>query len=157
MTAVLETESRHTIILTSERMPPFSSQQILSLGIKPEEKQILVVKGVIAPRAADEPIARLMIIVDTAGSTTANPSALPYRRRPRPLYPLEATPSIPARRNEAQPSRREPLLPRMRRAIPGQSPLTTSCSLLRLPVNFACKCSREFGIPLVSALNCTAL
>ena len=95
VTAVLETEAHHTIILTSERMPPFSLQQILCLGIKPEEKQILVVKGVIAPRAAYEPIARLMIIVDTAGSTTANPSALPYRRRPRSLYPLEADAEYP--------------------------------------------------------------
>lgn len=95
VTAVLETDARHTVILTSERMPPFSLQQILSLGIKPEEKQILVVKGVIAPRAAYEPIASLMITVDTPGSTTANPAALAYRRRPRPLYPLEADAEYP--------------------------------------------------------------
>ncbi len=66
-----------------------SLEQLLSLGIKPERKRILIVKGVIAPRAAYEPIAAEILLVDTPGSTCANPASFHYRRRRHPLYPLE--------------------------------------------------------------------
>ena len=89
ITAVVETEQQHTLVLTSRRMAPLSLEQLLSLGIKPERKQILIVKGVIAPRAAYEPVATEILLVDTAGSTCANPSTFNYQHRRRPLYPLE--------------------------------------------------------------------
>jgi len=89
ITAVLETKQQHTIVLTSRRMAPMSLEQLLSLGIHPERKQILIVKGVVAPRAAYEPIAREILVVDTPGSTCANPAQFQYRYRRRPLYPLE--------------------------------------------------------------------
>lgn len=95
VTSVVETESGHTVVLTSARMPPFSLQQILSLGIRPEEKKVIVVKGVIAPRAAYEPVAGAIITVDTPGSTTANPRMLDYRSRPRPIFPLEPEAEYP--------------------------------------------------------------
>jgi microcystin degradation protein MlrC len=88
-TVVVETEERHTIVLTSRRMPPMSLEQLLSLGIHPERKQILIVKGVVAPRAAYEPIAARIILVDTPGVTANDPRCFTYRRRRRPLYPLE--------------------------------------------------------------------
>jgi microcystin degradation protein MlrC len=90
LTAVIETSQGHTIALTSKRMPPFSLEQVLSLGIDPESKRIIVVKGVIAPRAAYEPIAREIITVDTPGSTSANVFRFEYRHRRCPLYPFEA-------------------------------------------------------------------
>lgn len=89
-TSVVETPEGHTLVLTSLRMPPFSLEQILSLGIKPGSKRIIVVKGVIAPRAAYEPIAKEIITVDTPGSTSANLMLFDYRNRRRPLYPFEA-------------------------------------------------------------------
>jgi microcystin degradation protein MlrC len=89
VTAVVETDQQHTLVLTSRRMPPMSLEQILSLGIKPERKKILIAKGVIAPRAAYEPIAAEIVLVDTAGSTSANPASFAFRRRRRPLFPLE--------------------------------------------------------------------
>jgi microcystin degradation protein MlrC len=89
LTAVLETAQEHTIVLTSRRMPPFSLEQLLSLGIRPEGKRIIIVKGVVAPRAAYEFIASDIITVDTAGSTSANPSQFQYLSRRIPLYPLE--------------------------------------------------------------------
>jgi microcystin degradation protein MlrC len=95
VTAVLETDAEHTIILTSARMPPFSLQQILRLGIKPEEKKILIVKGVIAPRAAYETVANAIVAVDTAGSTAANPQMLDYHHRLRPIYPIEIDATYP--------------------------------------------------------------
>jgi microcystin degradation protein MlrC len=89
VTAVVETGESHTIVLTSFRMAPMSLEQILSLGIKPERKKILVVKGVVAPRAAYAPVAGSMIAVDTPGATAADPARFVYRHRRRPLYPLE--------------------------------------------------------------------
>jgi microcystin degradation protein MlrC len=89
VTAVVEAEQRHTVVLTSRRMPPMSLEQILSLGIHPERKQILIVKGVIAPRAAYAPVAGEIILVDTPGVTADDPGSFEYHRRRRPLYPLE--------------------------------------------------------------------
>jgi len=89
LTAVLETPDLHTIVLTSRRMPPFSLEQVLSLGIDPGSKRVIVVKGVIAPRAAYEPIAEEIITVDTPGSTSADVFGFKYRNRRRPLYPFE--------------------------------------------------------------------
>jgi microcystin degradation protein MlrC len=94
-TAVLETPQGHTIALTSKRMPPFSLEQVLSLGIDPESKRIIVVKGVIAPRAAYEPITKEVITVDTPGSTSANVHGFEYKCRRRPLYPFESDASYP--------------------------------------------------------------
>src|SRR5262249_30608061 len=88
--AVVETEDRHTIVLTSRRMAPFSLEQLLSLGIHPERKRVLIVKGVVAPRAAYEPVAGEFILAGTPGATADDPRVLPYRARRRPLYPLEA-------------------------------------------------------------------
>lgn len=89
VTAVIETEDRNTIVITSRRMAPLSLEQLLSLGIQPATKKILIVKGVIAPQAAYQPIASEIILVDTPGSTCANPFSFTYRRRRNPLYPLE--------------------------------------------------------------------
>ena len=89
LTAVLETDQGHTVVLTSLRMAPVSLEQVLSLGIKPEQKEIIIVKGVVAPRAAYEPIASEIIMVDTPGLTSANPATFEYCRRRRPLFPLE--------------------------------------------------------------------
>jgi microcystin degradation protein MlrC len=89
-TVVVETEQQHTLVFTSRRMPPMSLEQLLSLGIKPERKKILIVKGVTAPRAAYESIAAEIMLVDTPGSTRANPSSFTFRNRRHPLYPLES-------------------------------------------------------------------
>jgi microcystin degradation protein MlrC len=95
ITAVVETAEHHTIVLTSLRMAPMSLEQILSLGIKPERKNILIVKGVVAPRAAYEPVASEIILVNTPGSTSADPANFHYTRRRRPLYPLEKEATYP--------------------------------------------------------------
>ena len=76
-------------------MAPMSLEQLLSLGIKPERKKILIVKGVIAPRAAYESIAAEIILVDTPGSTSADPSSFKFRRRRYPLYPIEPDAAYP--------------------------------------------------------------
>ena len=89
LTAVVETAERHTVVLTSRRMAPFSLQQCLSLGIAPERKDLIVVKGVVAPRAAYAPVAAEMLTVDTPGVTADSPQGFAYERRRVPLFPLE--------------------------------------------------------------------
>jgi len=89
LTAVVETAEGHTVVFTSRRMAPMSLQQVLSVGIRPEWKKIVVVKGVIAPRAAYAPVAKQFILVDSPGVTSDNPRHFEYRARRRPLYPLE--------------------------------------------------------------------
>ncbi len=89
-TVVIETKAGHSVVLTSRRMAPMSLEQVISLGIRPERKRILIVKGVIAPRAAYEPIAAEIVLVDTPGVTSDDPRRFHYANRRRPLYPLEA-------------------------------------------------------------------
>ncbi len=89
LTALVETDAGHAIVLTSLRMAPMSLEQVLSLGVKPKPYRILVAKGAIAPVAAYEPVSSRMVYVDTPGITSANPAHFDYRHRPRPLYPFE--------------------------------------------------------------------
>ncbi len=89
ITAVVETDEGHTIVLNSLREAPMSLHQILSLGIRPNTKKIIVAKGVIAPRAAYEPVSARIIAVDTPGVTATGPEHFTYYHRPKPLYPLD--------------------------------------------------------------------
>lgn len=88
-TAVLETQEKHLIILNSIRTPPFSLNQVTSLGIDPREMKIIIAKGVIAPITAYEPITERIIAVNTLGSTSADIHSFSYSRRRYPLYPFE--------------------------------------------------------------------
>jgi|SRR5579864_5524554 len=79
----------NVLLLTTKRSMPNSLHQLTSCGIQPERQHVLVVKGVIAPRAAYEPIAARIIEVDTGGATAVNPQRFIYRRVRRPLVGLE--------------------------------------------------------------------
>ena len=89
LTALVELASETSLILTSRRMAPMSLQQILSTGCQPASKRAIVVKGVVAPRAAYEPVCARIVLVDTLGSTAGNPARFQYRHRRHPMYPLE--------------------------------------------------------------------
>ena len=95
VTAVVETPEQHTLILTSVKMAPVSLEQVKSQGVKPESKKILVAKGVIAPRAAYNPVAARTILVDTPGATCVNPAGFTFHHRRRPIYPLELEAQYP--------------------------------------------------------------
>ncbi len=87
-TAVIDSESL-TLLVHSQRTPPFSLNQLTSCRIEPEKFSVLVAKGVNAPIAAYSPVCRTFIRVDTPGVTTANMARLPFKRRRRPLFPFE--------------------------------------------------------------------
>jgi len=73
------------IVLITERVPPVSLQQLISVGIQPQGQKILVAKAVMAHRAAYAPIAGRTIEVDTPGLTTVNPARYTYRHVRRPM------------------------------------------------------------------------
>lgn len=87
--AVLETTDDHTIVLTSHRSGNVSIEQMYSLGIRPENYQVIVAKGVQSPRPAYAPIAAEIILVNTPGAAAADLSTFTYQHRRRPLYPFE--------------------------------------------------------------------
>jgi microcystin degradation protein MlrC len=81
-------ELQNLLLLTSKRSLPFSLHQLVSCGIYPERQKILIVKGTVAPRAAYEPVAKKIILVDTPGSTAVNPARFTYRHARPGLFGL---------------------------------------------------------------------
>jgi len=89
-TVALDTTDGHTLLLHTVRgFGNLSREQMCSIGIYPERYRVVVAKGVVSPRAAYEPIAREIIMANTAGVTSADLSTFDYRNRRRPLYPFE--------------------------------------------------------------------
>ena len=88
---MVETPERHTIVLTSRRMAPMSLEQVISLGIRPESKDILIVKGVVGAAAPPmEPVAGEGGVGRHAWRDERRSAALHVAaRRRRPLFPLE--------------------------------------------------------------------
>lgn len=93
-TAVIEVEGssqdeKNLLVLTTKRSTPFSLHQLISLGIYPERQKILVVKGVVAPHAAYEPVAAKIILVDSPGSTAVNPARFTFHNVHQKLWGLQ--------------------------------------------------------------------
>jgi microcystin degradation protein MlrC len=88
-TAVVQTDSGLTIMLTSRRVPPFSLRQITAFGVDPAAFRVLVAKGVHAPVAAYAPVCKHLLRVNTPGVTTADLSRLEFQHRRRPMFPFE--------------------------------------------------------------------
>lgn len=79
-----------TLLLTSERTPPFDLGQWRSQGIEPAELSVIVVKAAVAHRRAYDPIAARMVWVNTPGPCSSDLRSFPYRRIRRPIYPLDS-------------------------------------------------------------------
>lgn len=84
-------------ILMAERSSMTVDPELFrSHGIDPFYCKIVVVKSPNGFRAAYEPIAKAIFLVDTPGISTANLRKLPFRRVPRPIYPLDLETPKPA-------------------------------------------------------------
>jgi microcystin degradation protein MlrC len=84
-TAVIEVEGstpdlQNLLVVTGKLAAPMSLHQIVSVGVYPERQKILVAKGVVAPRAAYEPVSARIVLVDTPGATSVNPARFQFRR-----------------------------------------------------------------------------
>lgn len=88
-TAICETDGGLTLMLTSQRMVPFSLQQLVSCGLDPAAFRMLVAKGVNAPLAAYRDVCDEFIQVNTKGSTCADLNQLAFKHRRRPMFPME--------------------------------------------------------------------
>jgi microcystin degradation protein MlrC len=83
-------------ILISERSSMTVDPELFrSHGIDPVYCKIVVVKSPNGFRAAYEPIAKGIFLVDTPGVSTANFARLPFKRVPRPIYPLDVNTPAP--------------------------------------------------------------
>ena len=73
-------ELESLLLVTAKRSSPDSLNQLISCGIYPERQRILVAKGTVAPRAAYEPVAAKIQMVDTPGATSVNPARYTFKR-----------------------------------------------------------------------------
>ena len=88
-TAILKTGTGLIVMVTTKRTLPFSSKQITSFGIDPQQFQVIVAKGVNAPLAAYRGICPSILRVNTRGVTVADMTQLPFQHRRRPMFPFE--------------------------------------------------------------------
>jgi microcystin degradation protein MlrC len=86
--AVLRVRDIH--ILVSER-PVWTVDPAMyrAVDLEPTQAQIVVVKSPNMFRAAYEPIAHDIMVVDTPGLASGNFRSLPFARLPRPFYPFD--------------------------------------------------------------------
>ncbi len=89
ITAIVQTVNGNTLMLMSNRIPPFSLQQLTTFDLEPENFDVVVAKGVIAPIAAYGPVCKTIFQVDTPGKTQVNMTNFPYKNRRKPLFPFE--------------------------------------------------------------------
>jgi microcystin degradation protein MlrC len=83
-------EVGRVLILVAERSAMTVDPELFrSHGIDPLYCKIVVVKSPNGFRAAYEPIAKGIFLVDTPGVSTANLARLPFKRIARPIYPLD--------------------------------------------------------------------
>ena len=78
-----------SILLTSQKTPPFDLGQWRSQGIEPTKLSVIGVKAAVAHRRAYDPIAQRMFWVEAPGPCSSDLTSLPYRHIQRPVYPLD--------------------------------------------------------------------
>lgn len=78
-----------TILLTSNRTPPFDLGQWRSQGLDPSKFSVIGVKAAVAHRRAYDAIATRMIWADTPGPCSSNLKSLPFKKIKRPIFPLD--------------------------------------------------------------------
>ena len=93
-TAVIQVEGStldepNLLLITTKPASPNSAHIFISNGVYVERQKILVVKGAIAPRAAYEPFASILISVDSPGATAINPEWFKYYNIREGLFGIE--------------------------------------------------------------------
>ena len=77
------------IILTSRASLTDDRQQLKIFGIEPEQKSVVICKGMNHFRADYEPMSSRLIHVDGRGICSHDYSIFPYKNLPRPIWPLD--------------------------------------------------------------------
>lgn len=77
------------LVLSERAISTFDPELYRSVGLEPSEAKIVVVRENGAFRAAYSEIMTEALPLDTPGFSTSNLNLLPFKRVPRPLYPLD--------------------------------------------------------------------
>jgi microcystin degradation protein MlrC len=77
------------IVVASNRFQVYDRCFFASQGIDPAARRVVAVKSAHHFRAAFEPMAREVLVVDAAGITSPDPKKFPYRNVRRPVWPLD--------------------------------------------------------------------
>jgi len=77
------------MLISRREGPNASAQPIYACGLRPEDFDIIIIKGVHAPVGAYAEICPMLIRVNTPGVTTADMETLNYENRRKPLFPFE--------------------------------------------------------------------
>jgi microcystin degradation protein MlrC len=77
------------VILSSLNKGIYDLEQLRIFGIEPTEKSVLVVKCMQGHHAAFDPISSVSLDVDSGGLTTVDIARLPFKKVPRPVWPLD--------------------------------------------------------------------
>lgn len=88
-TAVIEAGNL-TIVMTEKRVGPWDPNHIGSVGLRPEDFHIIVVKAAVAWKTAFGSVCRHTIYLDTPGCCSANLQHFNYKHIKRPIYPLDS-------------------------------------------------------------------
>ena len=88
-TAVVEA-GKLTVILTEKRSAPWDLGHVLSVGLRPEEYKIIVVKSAVAWKTAFGKFAKNQFYLDTPGCCSANLGYFSYKHLKRPIYPFDS-------------------------------------------------------------------
>jgi microcystin degradation protein MlrC len=78
------------VLVTSRAETPIDLNVFRAFGIEPTRKSVIALKGKGHFRAAFEPIASRVILVEGPGITGADLSRLPFQPLTRPIWPLDA-------------------------------------------------------------------
>ena len=90
-TAVLDTGSAR-IVICERPHEPWDLGVFESVGQDPRQASYLLLKSRMYCRPVFVPISAGLVECDSPGATTSDYSVFPYRKRERPLYPLEPMP-----------------------------------------------------------------
>jgi microcystin degradation protein MlrC len=88
-TVLVKTSLDNFIVITSKRVPPFSSEQLRIFDIALEELDWIIAKGVNAPIAAYKDICLIHLKVHTPGECNADVTQFKYQYRRKPMFPFE--------------------------------------------------------------------
>ena len=86
--AVVRVGSIEVLVVTIPRQI-LDLQQFRAFGIDPQSKEVVTLKSMQHFRAAFEPIAGRIIVCDSGALCTPRYDRLPYRKVPRPIFPLD--------------------------------------------------------------------
>ncbi len=80
------------IVVNDLRTQTFHPDAFTRVGIDLDNKDLIMVKSSQHFRAGFEPIAKKIIVVTTPGTLNTNFASVPYKKRPRPWWPLDENP-----------------------------------------------------------------